>query len=306
MMPSNRLNSKPKTAKVPAQPVHHFAFEAIGTQWWIGIYQALADDALGSLQRSINHRIEQFDQTYSRFRADSLVTQISRQAGIYHLPPDSRPLLELYRQLYESTGGLVTPLIGQTLSDAGYDAHYSFQPKDLTPPPRWDDVMAYADCTLTTTRPLLLDFGAAGKGYLVDLLGIVLSKHGVQHFCIDASGDIYCQGLDTPLTIGLENPDASDEVIGTIAVRNNALCGSATNRRAWKSYHHILDPQTLTPVQRVRATWVLSKSTLLADGLATALFFVEPHLLQQSYQFDYCVLGGDGSAQYSHPFTLFN
>jgi len=47
-------------------------FEAIGTQWEIESAEPLALP----LQQWIRDRIELFDKTYSRFRPDSLVTQM--------------------------------------------------------------------------------------------------------------------------------------------------------------------------------------------------------------------------------------
>ena len=35
----------------------------------------------------------------------------------------------------------------------------------------------------------MLDFGAAGKGYLVDIVGQVLENHGIKNYVIDAGGD---------------------------------------------------------------------------------------------------------------------
>jgi thiamine biosynthesis lipoprotein len=105
------VNSKPTT----------FSFEAIGTHWQIDLNQAIAPNQLTELRRKINERIEEFDQSYSRFRADSWITKISKQTGTYTVPHDGEPLISLYHKLYTLTGGLVTPLIGQMLVDAGYD-----------------------------------------------------------------------------------------------------------------------------------------------------------------------------------------
>src|SRR5690348_14240178 len=99
----------------------HFRFDAIGTAWTIEIFEPLSASQRSQLEQAIMRRIGQYDKDYSRFRDDSLIAAMSKKAGKYTLPDDAKPLFELYRQLYEATGGAVTPLIGQTLSDAGYD-----------------------------------------------------------------------------------------------------------------------------------------------------------------------------------------
>jgi len=283
-------------------PDVEWSFEVIGTSWWIGIYQPRTDDQAKLVRRLVAERIEVFDRTYSRFRDDSLVTAMSQQAGYYLMPADSRPLMELYRQLYEVSDGLVTPLVGQVLSDAGYDANYSLKPGALQQPPPWDDVMTYKLNMLSIGQPLLLDFGAAGKGYLVDIVGALLKEQGITKFCIDAGGDMLCHGLSEPLRVGLEHPDNTSQVVGVAQLHNAALCGSAGNRRAWAGYHHIINPQSLDSPQHIKALWVSAETALVADGLATALFFVAPAKLLGLFSFSYCMIYADGRLERSDNF----
>ena len=105
-------------------PSSEFAFEAIGAPWRITTPDSLGEDTVSAILA----RIEDFDHTYSRFRADSLVTKISREAGRWTLPADAAPLLSTYRALYEGTSGAVTPLVGARLENLGYDADYSLVP----------------------------------------------------------------------------------------------------------------------------------------------------------------------------------
>jgi FAD:protein FMN transferase len=295
-MPSSKSNSKPK-------PNRQYTFEAIGTSWTIG-YDGAEDPAL---EAAIAKRIEAFDKTYSRFRDDSLVTHMSKSAGIYKLPPDSRTLLQTYRALYDATGGLVTPLIGSVLADAGYDAHYSLAPKKLAQPPDWDDVLAFEGATLTLSRPALLDFGAAGKGYLVDEITTIIKKYGIKTFFVDAGGDIRHEDAHGNLLhIGLEHPDHTNQVVGVVELDNRALCGSAGNRRAWADFHHIINPRTLASPTSIKAVWVVADTAIMADGLATCLFFVPPTSLGH-FAFDYAIIYVDNAIACSpaFPATFF-
>lgn len=285
-----------------------FNFEAIGTQWQIDIYEALSSEQEAALSAAIHERIAIFDQHYSRFRADSLVTEMSQKAGQYEMPADFAPMYDLYKEMYVLTGDLVTPLIGQTLSDAGYDAHYSLQQqKPLRRPGRWEDIMSYdvQSRTLNILQPVLLDFGAAGKGYLVDIVAKVIEDHHVYTYCIDAGGDILHRNSE-PITIGLEHPEHVDQVIGTIDLQNNSLCGSSGNRRKWQGkdgeMHHIINPKTLTSEKDVIAVWVMAATTMLADGLTTCLFFVSPNLLRDHFTFDYVIMHADHSVEHSLDF----
>jgi thiamine biosynthesis lipoprotein len=275
---------------------HKIQFSAIGTQWQIDSQQPLSL----ACRRYIADRIELFDVTYSRFRDDSLVRALVRHAGKYTFPTDVVPLLTLYRQLYDLTDGQVTPLIGATLERAGYDAEYSFQARPQGRLPAWDEVMRWDQYQVQTSQPVTLDFGAAGKGYLVDVIAKIIVDDGITEFVIDASGDMLHHGT-TDHIVGLEHPDDPSKVIGIMRVENASLCASATNRRRWgENLHHIFNPHTQSPVDSVIATWVVSETAVIADGLATALFFVGPEQLARQFTFSFVRLMADGSVEHSN------
>jgi thiamine biosynthesis lipoprotein len=281
---------------------HEWSFEAIGTHWWIGIFRPLEALALSQLQARVATRIESFDKVYSRFRSDSLVSKIADQSGTYHFPPDSTALFAQYRSLYDATDGLVTPLIGSVLSDAGYNASYSLVSKQLHEPPSWDEVLRLEGTTLHAMRAALLDFGAAGKGYLVDLVAQELRSVAVNEYCIDAGGDMACRGMEAPLRIGLENPDDPSEVVGVAELAEGALCGSSGNRRAWENFTHIMDPKKLASPRHIKAVWAYAADALTADGLTTALYFKEAEALRARFEFEHCMIYADGTVSISSGF----
>lgn len=298
-LPKSRNKRKPNQLPTPAI---HMAFSAIGTLWMIDIFEPLSEDAKQALETAVYERIEQFDRTYSRFRKDSLITKMSKKAGTYTLPADGQQLFDLYQKLYKISHGKITPLVGNLLSDAGYDANYSLKPKKLRSVPTWDDVLTYDFPKLTVNQPTILDVGAAGKGYLVDIVGDLLRRRGVRHFCINASGDMLAKGVGVPLPIGLENPDDTTEIIGVAALTDGSICGSAGNRRAWDEFHHIMDPDAQRSPHHLKAVWVKADSAVLADALTTCLFFVSPDVLQKHFDFEYALLGAENDLQHSAHF----
>jgi thiamine biosynthesis lipoprotein len=285
-----------------------FIFEAIGTHWQIDTMQTLSTEQEESVFALIMQRINVFDQTYSRFRADSLVMQMSQISGEYILPEDAQELLHVYQKMYDMTSGLVTPLIGQTLVDAGYDAAYTLQQKkELHMPKTWDESISYVYPKLMIKEPVLLDFGAAGKGYLVDLVGEVLDEQNITSYVIDAGGDmLHRNATNESLRVGLEHPDDTSKAIGIVNLCNQSLCGSAGNRRAWlgveQKFNHMINPQTLQSPSDVKATWVVADTTIIADGMATCLFFTLPEILQKEYDFEYLVLYADDTFKKSTGF----
>lgn len=218
-------------------------------------------------------RVERFDHDWSRFREDSRVARIGRTPGRHELSADAAPLLAFYRELYDATAGRVSPLVGTALGALGYDATYRLRAApDIPAPPAWDDAVSWDGVALEVARPVVVDVGAAGKGYLVDLVSDLLVDAGIEEHIVDASGDLRSRGV--PMRIALEHPLDPSKAIGVAELTDGAFAASATTRRAWgEGLHHVLDAVTGLPTRDVLATWVLAPTALVADGLATALFF---------------------------------
>ncbi|MGA1836372.1 FAD:protein FMN transferase [Herbiconiux sp. 11R-BC] len=294
----------------PAPAPARLDFEAIGTSWQIETPAELGEAVRGAVAR----RIEDFDAVYSRFRADSLVTAIASapSGGSFAFPGDSAALFDLYDRLVTATGGAVDPLVGRELELLGYDRDYSLRPvaaadrggagPDAGGRASWTADIRREGLTLSTARPVVIDVGAAGKGYLVDLVSGVLREHGISEFVVDASGDLRHE-VPEAIRVGLEHPLAPGQAIGVAELRGASLCASASNRRAWgDGLHHILDARTGNPAREVIATWVVAADTALADGLATALFFTGAHRLAETFHFSYVRMYADGRAEISRDF----
>jgi thiamine biosynthesis lipoprotein len=257
------------------------------------------------LLSQIHNRIDEFDSRYSRFREDSWVSRMAKQAGDYDMPDDGFKLFEFYTQLYEATGGKVTPLIGRTMEQAGYDPTYSLKSGRLTVPDRLEDTLSFDRRRLRLKTPALLDFGAAGKGYLIDLVAEIITSGGIKRFMINAGGDILRRApKHDVVSIGLENPFDASEAVGVLDLANGSLCASAGNKRQWAGMHHIIDPHRLESPRHIAATWVMASDTMTADGLATALFFVPPRQLLKRFDFAYAILTEDMGINCSHDFPV--
>lgn len=283
--------------------VGRIAFEAIGTPWRIDTGAALSS----SLRRHLDERIAAFDQVWSRFRADTLVAEMAKapSGGAFRFPDEAEGLFALYDRLHALTGGAVDPLVGRDLELLGYDAAYSLTPADTlprSPRPRWSRDVRRDGCVLVTDRPVVLDVGAAGKGLLVDLVMRLLVDEGIVAMVVDAGGDMRLSGAGA-IRIGLEHPFDPTVAIGTVDVAEGALCASAVGRRSWGAgIHHVINGRTGWPTRDIVATWVRADSAMVADGLATALFFATADRLAPSFTFSYARMFSDGRAEMSPDF----
>lgn len=285
-----------------------FSFEAIGTRWEIETLIPLGTGA----RQSILDRIEVFEAVYSRFRADSLVSRIAAapNGGCFDFPEDSLALFSRYDRLHAITAGAVDPLVGRTLELLGYDRNYTLKPtsdlirQEVKESDRavWSKDIIRQGSSLITRCAVVIDVGAVGKGYLVDIVSEILRDAGFDQFVVDGGGDIRHFGGST-LRVGLEHPFNPKMAIGVAALQGRALCASAVNRRAWgDGLHHVLDARTGLPVRDVVATWAVADDAATADGLATALFFVGQEQLVDDFDFEFVRMFADGHAEASGNF----
>ncbi|CAE6859950.1 FAD:protein FMN transferase [Paraburkholderia domus] len=282
-----------------------FEFDAIGTSWEIDTPKPL----VASVQQRILDRIERFESSFSRFRADSLVARIAAAdtGGRFEFPDDAVALFALYDRLHAATGGAVDPLVGRDLELLGYDRTYSLQHDPLAigrnsqERHNWREDVVRHESRIATRRPIVVDVGAAGNGYLVDIVADILRNEGHDAFVVDGSGDLLHAGRET-LDVGLEHPSDPGLVIGVAHLTGRALCASAVNRRARGSFHHVVDGRTGVPVRDVIATWVTADDAMTADGLATALFFGPTERLVASFRFSCVRMFADGRMEMSPNF----
>ncbi len=281
-----------------------FSLPIMGTTWSVTVWDALDDAQWTELAEGIQQILEKFNATYSRFAETSLIRRLSTQTGVAEVPEDMVKMLRMYQTLGNLSGGAFSPLLGNTLTDLGYDETYNLTPKEqIRAVPKLDDALTIVDDThIELHGKFLMDFGGLGKGYCVDLLREYLNKKSIQKYLVNGSGDIYYQGAD-PLRCGLEHPGDTTKVIGVVQLQNGALCASAGNRRTWAGYNHTIDPRTLTSPEEIIATWVRADSTALADGLCTCLFFTEPERYLKDFSFEYLLLNKDYKTKSSTGFT---
>ena len=93
-------------------------FDAIGTHWWLEI---LSDQIITpGLIESLAATAAQFDQRYSRFRDDSLVSELYRTGRLSRPPAEMLRMFEFAREMYEVSDGAFDMTVGNALHRFGY------------------------------------------------------------------------------------------------------------------------------------------------------------------------------------------
>jgi thiamine biosynthesis lipoprotein len=234
-----------------------------------------ADAALGKVEGLF----AEVEATLSRFRPDSELSRLNRQAGApFRGSPYLLAAIDSALAAAWATDGVFDPTILNALVAAGYDRTFEDVPPQRGTPahvpsghrPAWRDVrLDAASSTIFLPKGVGLDLGGIGKGWTVDRAVEQLAKF--PGFGIDAGGDLYCRGTRAdgqPWSVGIVDPCQPGRDLAVLAVREGAVATSTTRRRwqrAGETLHHLIDPRTGRPA----VTDVLS-ATVLADSVARA------------------------------------
>lgn len=251
-------------------------FRAMNTEWWIGTPR----DLDLSFAETMVHDAE---QRWSRFRADSALSQLNRDRA--RLDPALAAIVRHALAMHEATEGAFDVRVGAALTAAGYDRTFEQLPQHaaigsvamltFAPPAQALHVEVIGD-EIRLDGPGTIDLGGIAKGWTVDRVAEALECAGCRDYLVDGGGDIRAAGCDEqgePWFVGV------GAGLG-VRLRDAAVCTSSTRRRRWPApgeasrvdQHHIIDPATGTPSRYtvVEAVVVASDATL-ADVLATTV-----------------------------------
>ena len=287
-----------------------FTFEAIGTHFWIEIFDELSDEALDTTKRRIELLCSKFNQEFSHFLPDSQISILNRDRILKNPSAECREMLSYGKGLYLRTHEACNILTGHILEARGYDADYSFIAKaELDSLPRCNPI---TDLTITESEITLtcgnVDNGGYGKGWLIDLITHDLLTHGMQHFLVNGGGDMYATSdlAGKPVTIYLEHPIESGAYLCETTLLNQGFAASSPFKRQWThgdtTHTHIVAdgdvPELAVFVKATSATeadaftkpcLLLSEETLLditaREGYAFARFNPHTNQLWQTLNF---------------------
>ena len=163
-----------------------------------------------------------------------------------------------------------------------------------------------------------VDMGAVAKGYACEIAAKFLEDEGKTGYALNLGGNLRVTGKKANgefWTAGIQNPDLlSDQAyINVVYLKLPALVTSGSYMRYFtvegKTYHHIIDPDTLYPKNDFKSVSVLCGNSALADVLSTALFNMsieEGKVLIKSLENVYALwVDKDGKVHYSEGFEEY-
>jgi thiamine biosynthesis lipoprotein len=265
---------------------HIFTCEWIGTQRDIQRYGNIK-----SIKSDITIMIESFEQKYSRFREESLVSNYNRT---WVIPDDADFLImmALWEEYRQKTHGYFSLWVGGYLEELGYG--------------RRDTSLKHHSRVKTFGAfgaSLQLDFWGIWKGFLIQKIASYFEISWVSCYMINGWGDILISqdSLDNFGPIGLQHPLEPDQYFIQLELFHGAVAGSGIQYRKretedW-SQHHLIDPTTgKSSEQGIYSIFVQHTNIILADCMATALFVMPLENLSKiakEVEVEYCIVFDD-------------
>jgi thiamine biosynthesis lipoprotein len=129
-----------------------------------------------------------------------------------------------------------------------------------------------------------IDVGATAKGFAAEYVARKLEEKGLEHALISAGGNVRSindKPDGTPWGVGIELPIMfSDQSADTLKIPFSiSIVTSGDYQRNYqgidgKSYHHLINPNTLFPETYFRSVSVVTNDSGIADALSTILFLM--------------------------------
>lgn len=243
--------------------------QALGTTWYIECFEAVDQATVATV---VSQTLEDFESVFSRFRPDSVLSQLN-QAGVLTAPdPLVRDVLLKALQYFRDTNGVFNIAIGEKLSGLGYDAEYSFVATEQSA-----EIPALPEVLEVSQEKIILhkgsfDIGGFGKGYAIDLLATVLRQElGLQQFLINGGGDMHATSeAGKAVTIALAHPVEAEQSIGSVALQDCGFAASSPYVRSWPSrnggtsHNHLMSDSGVS-------SFVVAPTAVEADVWATTL-----------------------------------
>lgn len=256
-------------------------FRAIGTDVHVGVRDPRDLGRARSLAQSV---LADVDEVCSRFRDDSDLAAVNRSPGRWvAVDPMLVWAVQVACEAARESNGLVSPLLGRTLVQLGYDRDFALlgEVEDVAavlpiPAPgldAWREIDLDPDGAVRIPAGSALDLGATGKAWAADLIATAHEERLGGASLVSVGGDLRIAAPDgEPWTIAVtERPGARPEELVTLL--SGAMATSTTQVRRWSRgrarRHHLIDPRTGLPADEVWRTVTATGASCVGANTAT-------------------------------------
>lgn len=242
-----------------------------------------------AIARAAEDEARRIERKYSRYRDDSVVSEINRNAGRTPVAADQETvfLVERAIEMARGTAGRFDPTSGvlRRVWDFKGGRVPSVEEVEALLPLVDYRQLSVRDGTIFLRRaPMEIDLGGVGKEYAVDRVAALLASEGIRSAVISFAGDVRTlggRGDGRPWAVGVVDPRDRARCRFTVRVAGGAgIATSGDYERAFVvdgvRYHHLLDATTGWPVHGVASATVVAADAMEAGRCATAAVLLGP------------------------------
>lgn len=233
---------------------------------------------------------EEWEQSLSRFRENSELCQVNQSPGIRQSVSGTYwQVLQTAFEMEQSSGGLVTPAVLNSLEAAGYDHNFvdgmaaagSRMNLEKSNIKNISDLQVFPEThQVTLPEGLRLDFGSTAKGWAAHQTMLRLSELGP--VMVNAGGDISISGLKKdkdPWMVGILDPLQPEMDLVRVPMGHGGVATSGKDYRKWLQNgvlrHHIIDPRSGAPAETdILSASVIAPTVMKAEMAAKVLFIL--------------------------------
>ena len=240
--------------------------------------------------QEVSQLVFQFENTYSIFREQSVLSQVNAAAGqapvrleseVYALLKRAYTLSLPYAPYFDLTIEPLSRLWNVTASNPQIPSQ---QQIDERLPLVDASQIVFDDQAQTLYLPTAgmgIDPGGILKGALVDEICAVYKRYNLTGGYLSVGGNLYVFGQTPqkqPFVVSLRVPATKgEETLARLTLSNQIIATTATYERSFEKdgvlYHHVLDPRTGWPAQSdLASVSIIGEDGMLCDLLSTTFF----------------------------------
>ncbi len=263
------------------EQLYRFEFQALGGPNELQVY-AIDSAQAQQAQEIVIQEVARIEQKYSRYRPDSILSQINNAAGSSEaivLDEETAGLLRFADRCFHESDGLFD------ISSGVLRRVWDFKNPALPAPEKlsevlsligWQKVHFDGKSISLSVEGMQIDLGGIGKEYAADRAALLLSQSGFENALINLGGDVVVTGPQadgSSWRIGIVHPRQEGQVLGRFDISSGAIATSGDYQRYFElggqRYCHIMNPRSGYPVQDLQAVSVVGESCLIAGIMSS-------------------------------------
>ncbi len=274
---------------VKGRTLYTTRFPLMGGEALVRFVDDRGREVADAVARAAEAEALRIEAKFSRYRPQSLLSELNRQAGRgpVVIDDETETLLRAALDLWALTGGRFDPTVGVLRRV------WNFKTQRVPSAAELAEALVFVGAGAVSLRcgtvelkqvGMELDLGGVGKEYAADRVAQVLQERGVSCALINFLGDVRTlgrRGDGRPWSVGVQDPRDRSRCLGAIRIGEGAgIATSGDYERSFEldgvRYHHILDATTGRPAQGLASVTVVAPTAFEAGRLATAAFLLGP------------------------------